>query len=197
MWLWEMIKLGIWITIGIFVISIVVSVMKARQTERRATELEARVRSKSSKYQGMPSLRGESLVLMMHPQDRTAMIATGDGRTKELPFSAFLSAGIKEDGHAVTDTRRSGTLARAAIGGVISGGTGAIIGALTAKQVSTTREIVTHISIDVTTNDPEFSLLSWTTFAPIIGVEKMQPVEVEMQSKNAVALYNQLAPLFI
>ncbi|MCG3267354.1 hypothetical protein [Yoonia sp. I 8.24] len=68
----------------------------------------------------------QGLVLMMHPQDRTAMIATGDGRTKELPFSAFLSAEIKEDGHAVTDTRRSGTLGRAAIGGVISGGTGAI-----------------------------------------------------------------------
>ncbi|GAA6198708.1 hypothetical protein NBRC116598_41530 [Pseudophaeobacter arcticus] len=196
MWLWEMIKLGIWITIGIFVIAIVVTVVKARQTERRATELEARVRSKSSKYQGMPSLRGDSLVLMMHPQDRTAMIATGDGRTKELPFSAFLSAEIKEDGHAVTDTQRSGTLGRAAIGGVISGGTGAIIGALTAKQISTTREIVTHISIDVTTTDPEFPLLSWTIFAPVFGVEKMQPVEVEMQRKNAVALYNQLAPLF-
>ena len=196
MWLWEMVKLGFWITVGIVVITVVVSMMKARQTERRATELETRVKSKSRKYQGMPSLRGDGLVLMMHPQDRTAMIATGDGRTKELPFSAFISAEIKEDGHAVTDTRRSGTLGRAAIGGVISGGTGAIIGALTAKQIATTREIVTHISIEVTTSDPEFPLLSWTTFAPLIAVEKMQPAEVDLQRKNAVALYNQLAPLF-
>lgn len=196
MWLWEMIKLGFWITVGIVVVTVVVSMMKAGQTERRATELETRVKSKSRKYHGMPSLRGDGLVLMMHPQDRTAMIATGDGRTKELPFSAFLSAEIKEDGHAVTDTRRSGTLGRAAIGGMISGGTGAIIGALTAKQIATTREIVTHISIEVATSDPEFPLLSWTTFAPLIAVEKMQPAEVELQRKNAVALYNQLAPLF-
>ncbi len=196
MWLWEMIKLGFWITVGIVVTTIVVSMMKAGQTERRATELETRVRSKSRKYQGMPSLRGDGLVLMMHPQDRTAMIATGDGRTKELPFSAFLSAEIKEDGHAVTDTRRSGTLGRAAIGGIISGGTGAIIGALTAKQIATTREIVTHISIDVTTSDPEFPLLSWTTFSPVIGVNQMQRSEVELQRNNAVAFYNQLAPLF-
>ena len=196
MWLWEFIKIAFWGALGIFAISFVVIMYTSGRKDRRAAELEQHAAWKNKKYQGMPAIRGDGLVLMMHPRDRTALIVTGNGRTKELPFSAFLNAEIKEDGHAVTETRRSGTLGRAAIGGVISGGTGAIIGALTAKQIATTREIVTHISIDVTTSDPEFPLLSWTIFAPVIGVNQMQHFEVELQRKNAVAFYNQLAPLF-
>lgn len=196
MYFLAMFKGFLWIAGGLFVVIYGYLCWIDSQRNKRAQELEELAERKSRKYRGMPSVRGDGLVLMMHPRDRTAMIVLADGRTKELPFSAFQDAQINEDGNTVFDTKRQGVLGRAAIGGVISGGAGAVIGALTARQITSPREIVTRISIDVTTNDPEFAFLSWITFAPVVGVSQMQPAEVMIQRQNAVSFYNQLAPIF-
>lgn len=51
-----------------------------------------------------------------------------------VPFSAVISSSVEENGDVITSTSRGGQLARAAVGGVLLGGVGAVVGALTASQ---------------------------------------------------------------
>jgi ribosomal protein L37E/uncharacterized membrane protein len=70
---------------------------------------------------------------------------------KVYSYRDLLEVEVLEDGETVTKTSRSSQIGGALIGGLIAGGTGAIIGGLSGKQ--TTNEEVKKISLKILVND--------------------------------------------
>lgn len=68
-----------------------------------------------------------------------------------IPFKDILSVEIIEDGVSVTRTSRSSQLGGALVGGVLSGGVGAIIGGASGSK--TTTENIKQINLLITVND--------------------------------------------
>ncbi|MDB5658027.1 MAG: hypothetical protein JWS10_642 [Cypionkella sp.] len=147
-------------------------------------------------YQNMPLVKGDTLVLMMDTHRRTALLGTGSGVAKEIPFDSFVSAEILTDGQSLTETKRSGMLGRAVVGGAIGGGVGAVIGAISAGSFQRATHNITSISVFVTTSDAQFPYITWNIFQPHGVMQDLKPHEVWPHMMDATALYNQLAPVF-
>ena len=189
------------IAAGILIVLIVGCTMFAEtgrqhQIDQAATNLLGRAVKKFPNYAGRHAICGDALILVLDEERRTTLVANADGVAKEIPFSKFESIEILEDGHTVAETRKKGVLTRAAVGGALTGGVGAVIGAVSAGSVTTQKEIVTNITVTVSTSDSSFPTLSWCTFAPKFGLEHMTAFEVKAQRENARAFANQFSPIF-
>lgn len=178
--------------IGVFVSQ---SEREAR-IQQSAQSLVERAISKFPSFKGKPAILGDALVLIIDSEREVTLVATGDGRAKEIPFSSFLGIEILEDGHSIAETRRKGTLGRTAVGGLLGGGVGAVIGAVSAGSVTKQKEIISNITISIATCDTSFPQLAWCTFAPQFGLEHMNAMEVELQRKLARQFAQQFAPIF-
>ncbi|UNK19286.1 hypothetical protein MNQ98_04405 [Paenibacillus sp. N3/727] len=75
------------------------------------------------------------------------------GRVKVYSYKDLVRSEIVEDGHSVTTTSRASQLGGAILGGMVAGGAGAMIGALTGRK-STSSE-VKNITLQVTLDDIE------------------------------------------
>lgn len=167
-----------------------------RVVREAADNLMERALARFPGYANKPCIAGNTLILIMDESRDVALVASADGLAKEIPFGDFVGVRILEDGHSVAETKRKGVLPRAVVGGMVSGGAGAVIGALSAGSQTVTREIVTNITVVATTNDPTFPTLSWCLFNPVIGVEHMQAAEVQMQRMAARNFLARFQPLF-
>ncbi|OBU50141.1 hypothetical protein [Stenotrophomonas maltophilia] len=67
-----------------------------------------------------------------------------------IPYSAVMSADVEEDGTVVSSASRGSQLAGAAVGGVLLGGVGAVVGAMTGsrKETRTVQRVVLKIGIE-------------------------------------------------
>ncbi|WP_152984238.1 hypothetical protein [Stenotrophomonas nitritireducens] len=94
---------------------------------------------------GIPELSGD--YIRVGEDGRTALVIdesrlkialvyrSGEGIFHRLlSYGDVISAQIHEDGFVVTSTSRASQLAGAAVGGVLLGGVGAVVGAVTGKQ---------------------------------------------------------------
>lgn len=68
-----------------------------------------------------------------------------------LPFSSIATSEVFEDGHTISSTSRASQLAGVAVGGVLLGGVGAIVGGLSGKSKSV--EKVSRIELRLTVDD--------------------------------------------
>ena len=78
-------------------------------------------------------------------------INSGNFSHKVLAFDDILGAELFEDGNSITKTVKSSQIARAAVGGVLLGGVGLVVGGLSGKQVH--HEKVKRIELRLTVND--------------------------------------------
>lgn len=79
------------------------------------------------------------------------------GKIKKYPYSAILSCEVIEDGE--TTYRKSSTVGRAIVGGLIAGGAGAIVGGLSGKNKE--NKEIKHLDLKVVikdTNNPSFKI---------------------------------------
>lgn len=70
-----------------------------------------------------------------------------------VSYKDLISSEIFQDGETITSSVRSGDLTNAAIGGLIFGGSGAIVGSLASKTKFSNTEMVNKISLRLTVND--------------------------------------------
>ncbi len=78
--------------------------------------------------------------------------------TKIIPYSKILSSKIIEDGETITNatTKTTSMAGRALVGGLLFGGVGAIIGGVTAKGTSKTRNTIKKLEIEIILDDPSY-----------------------------------------
>lgn len=86
---------------------------------------------------------------------------------KKRPFSSLLESEVVEDGITVTKTARGSQLAGAAIGGVLAGGTGAVIGGLSGTKEGV--EVVSSVDLKLLFNDMENPVEIIRFFSPMIN----------------------------
>ncbi|WP_368900869.1 hypothetical protein [Oceanobacillus oncorhynchi] len=84
---------------------------------------------------------------------------------KKRPFSSLLESEIIEDGVTVTKTSRGSQLAGSAVGGVLAGGAGAIIGGLSGQRQGT--EEVSSVGLKLLFNDMDNPVEIVRFFAPL------------------------------
>jgi hypothetical protein len=87
-------------------------------------------------------------------QNRKACLTTyayGNLNHKIIDYRDILEAEILEDGHTVTKTSRTSQAASALIGGVLFGGVGAVVGALTGS--SSTKSKIKRVDLKIIVND--------------------------------------------
>lgn len=68
-----------------------------------------------------------------------------------IPFSAVISSSVEEDGGTISSTSRGGQIAGAAVGGVLLGGVGAVVGALTASRTQKRR--INSVALKIVVDD--------------------------------------------
>lgn len=92
-------------------------------------------------------------------------------KSKIYPFSDVIESEIKIDNQPVLKTSRSSQLAGAAVGGVIAGGVGAIIGGLSGDKIK--NEYIKNIDLCVKVNDFNTPLFKINFLSNIneIGIE--------------------------
>lgn len=80
-------------------------------------------------------------------------------RHRIISYKDLLSVELIQDGHSISKTSRTSQVGNALLGGVLLGGVGAVIGALT--SASTTKGLVTNLKLEIVVNDensPVFSV---------------------------------------
>ena len=199
----ELIKLALWVVGVTFVIALIWAILqqKAESDRNEAVQLAAnglqdRMLRKFPDYFGRPFIGGDTLAMIINEKKRMALVTNQDGVAKEIPFSSFRSIEIQTNGVTTTQTTRKGGITRALAGGVLLGGAGAIVGALTAQQLQTTSERVSSIAVSLTTDDPHFPVLTWFIFRPIGVMTDLADYELTPHMINATRFYNQFAPIF-
>ncbi len=195
-YMFTLIKFSVLAMIAIAVLYIIFEFSRQNRIQASAENLVDRALNKFPTYRNKPAVLGEELVLLMDESKQTALVATAEGNAKEIPFADFTGIEVLEDGHTVSETRRKGTLGRAAAGGLLAGGVGAVLGAVSAGSETRHKEVVSNITVAVRTEDASFPVLAWCTFAPTIGLEHMSDVEVQMQRRAANDFAAQFAPIF-
>jgi hypothetical protein len=134
---------------AIWIISAVNSA-KRRNESKISAEKDFTVTWKHVGADGLTSLaidetRMELLFVDRQPKSR-------DLRTRRLSYRALLSSEVVEDGETITKTSRSSQLGGALVGGVLFGGAGAIVGALTGSKRSAQK--VRKVELRIVLNDP-------------------------------------------
>jgi len=167
----------------------------AKEVDRQSEDLMERAFKAFPNYRGKPTVAGNTLALVID-EDRRTTLLVADGFAKEMPFDKILSADIVTDGNSVTNVKKSGVMGRVVVGGLLGGGAGAVIGAVTAKSVQKSVSVVTSIDLVVQTEDPEFPLLSWNFFSPSGLMQDIKSYEMWIYIQPAVESYNVLAPVF-
>lgn len=167
-----------------------------RQVQQNAEHLIDRALAAFPDYRGKPAVMGDSLVLLIDDAKQATLVASAAGQAKEIPFSDFEAIEILEDGFSVAQTRKMGTIGRAAVGGLVAGGVGAVIGAVSAGSETIQREVVTNITVKVSTKDTSFPQLSWCTYAAQAFVENMNKAEVDLARAAARQFAQQFTPIF-
>ncbi|MEM7058967.1 MAG: hypothetical protein AAF557_15370 [Pseudomonadota bacterium] len=180
----------------VFVGLLVLTYAKDWVVNNSAKSLLSRALKKFPEFGGQPVIKGAELILVVDEARQTTLVATSDGAAKEIPFSSYERIKILEDGHTVSETRRTGTLARAAVGGLVAGGAGAIVGGLSAGSVTNNREIVTNITVAVLTSDKSFPMLAWRTYSPTFAVDQLTPADAQLARLNAQNFAQQFTPIF-
>lgn len=139
---------------------------KAREIERRKREEEDRVREVAAKKQTIKEKRdrespGFSKAVVFHSrwlmEDDAIIFFPNKGRiairemaaTKEYELEKILEFEVLEGGFSIA----KGGLGRAVVGGLLLGGTGAVVGAVTGGKKS--KDVVTSLQLKLTLNDPE------------------------------------------
>ncbi len=184
------------IIVAVFVVVFRAQAKQQRQVQQNAEHLMDRALAAFPEYRGKPVVMGDSLVLLIDDAKQATLVANAAGQAKEIPFSDFEAIEILEDGFSVAQTRKTGTIGRAAVGGLVAGGVGAVIGAVSAGSETTQREVVTNITVQVTTKDTSFPQLSWCTFAAQAFVENMNKTEVDLARAAARQFAQQFTPIF-
>lgn len=98
-----------------------------------------------------PIYEGRSRSLFVHGPSRTALAISTGGNTIEIPFSDITKIEIMQEKKksTVTKTKRKGTITRAVVGGALTGGVGAVVGAISAPTESKTHTTTQIVSTDV------------------------------------------------
>lgn len=97
------------------------------------------------------------------------------GRIRKFPYSSILSCEILEDG--VTTYKKTSTVGRAIVGGVLAGGAGAIVGGLSGKNVKN-KEV---ISLDL-------RIVIKDTYRPSFTISFFDAYEETHQTKKAIKI---------
>ncbi len=178
------------------VFSVISQNASSKKIEEAADNLEMKALRKFPDYQGRPAVRGAQLVLIMNTDKRKALVVSGQGFAKEIPFEKFTEAEIITDGHTIAETKRKGAVGRALVGGILTGGAGAVVGALTAKSISTSNRRITAIDVTLLSNDEQFPKLQWSVFSPGMVLQSLDQMEAEHYLSEAAAIYNSFSPIF-
>ena len=78
----------------------------------------------------------KSCIMLDEEHKKVCFIFTESNSTETYDYKDILESEIMEDGKTITNTSRSSQLGGAIIGGVLAGGTGAVIGGLSGKKSS-------------------------------------------------------------
>lgn len=187
---------GIVVAVGCVWFQMSMERKKARKVDNAAADITKRALAKFPAYEGCLAVDGEAHCLFINESTRMTLVAT-PAFAKEIPFDDYIAANIITGGATAVETRKSGVAGRVIAGGLIGGGAGAVVGALTAKSVQDHVSTTSSISLSVETTDPAFQEFGWTFFTPVGLMRDLQPHEVWIYMQNATAAYNRLAPLFV
>ncbi|SOC43413.1 SHOCT domain-containing protein [Ureibacillus acetophenoni] len=102
----------------------------------------------SQKYQ---SYDLESTILLDEERKKVCFLFAKNNTTEIYDYKDILESEIIEDGKTITSTSRSSQLGGAIIGGVLAGGTGAVIGGLSGKKTS--EQEINKIDLKVIVNN--------------------------------------------
>lgn len=93
--------------------------------------------------------------------------------TKLIPYSHVLSSKIIEDGETITNasTKTTSMAGRALVGGLLFGGVGAIIGGVTAKSSSKSKNTLKKLELEMIIDDPSYPVHRINFFNMDSGVE--------------------------
>ncbi|WP_367846554.1 hypothetical protein [Rhodoferax sp. WC2427] len=115
----------------------------------------------------------ESGILLDHQGGTILVFDTFGKRLSVLPESALLACDVMEDGNTVSTltTSRSSQLVGAAVGGLVFGGVGAVVGALSGKKKSISRNDLSEISLRLTVADrisPSYRITLFKVAKPVL-----------------------------
>jgi hypothetical protein len=103
--------------------------------------------------------------------DDSKQIAVKKGKIKKYPFSDILSCEVIEDG--MTTYKKTNTIGRAILGGVIAGGAGAIVGGLSGESKKNSEIKTLEFKIifkDI--NNPDFKIKFFDAWEETLGTKK-------------------------
>ena len=121
---------------------------------RPTRRLLSAVRKKHPDFTPSKSIQGvgKDSGLLLDEKKRSVVLYGSEG-SGIFGYQKMIRSEIVEDGNSVTSTVRSSQLLRAAVGGALFGGVGAVAGAVTGK--TRTQNEISTVLLVVTVNDPQ------------------------------------------
>ena len=129
---------------------------KQEQEQKQIEDKQKRMYEKLESIDGFQTSKSlasidNNLIVAIDNNSKQVAFVDLSENVKVYSYRDLLEVEVLEDGETVTKTSRSSQIGGALIGGLIAGGTGAIIGGLSGKQ--TTNEEVKKISLKILVND--------------------------------------------
>lgn len=121
-------------------------------------------------------LEFDDKIVALNKEKQELYILFDNELDKIIKFNSIIECQIIENSNVMD----SGGIGRALVGGMIAGGTGAIVGATTRKS----KNIVSNLSIRVVTNDIEDSLYNLVIIADSIDTNKILEADFYKQAIN-------------
>lgn len=160
----------------IFLLAVVGGVWYNIDKQKERKELTDQLTSELARLDGFSSTKkliGPWGLVALDNASKQIAFKEGSGSIRKYTYSDIIGCEVIEDGE--TTYRKSGTLGRAVVGGIIAGGAGAIIGGVTAKG---------HESKEVKTVD--FKLLLRDTNNPSFRIRFFDAWEETARTKKSV-----------
>lgn len=128
--------IGFWGLLGFILLTFVISaIWSGKEAEKERKEKRNKLSEELEHLEGFSptkKLISPWGLIAIDNKSKQIAIREASGRISKYPYSAILSCEVIEDG--VTTYKKSSSVGRAIVGGVIAGGAGAIIGGLSGKD---------------------------------------------------------------
>jgi len=138
-----------WIVIVIFIVIVVVGVFTKLMEEKKRGDIISNLTdfSAADKYIS----QGPGVSVALDTQRKKVCFLDKNNKPAFYNFADILTSEIDIDGETVLKQSVTGTLGRAIVGGVLTGGIGVLVGGLTASKKQ--KDKIKSINLKITVND--------------------------------------------
>lgn len=173
------------------------SMSKSVEETRRSIEsLQNRMTEKFPGYRDLTAVGDKDTLAIINERNRSVLIGFSDGVAKEFAFDDFTGIELLTDEYAAATTKRGDGVGRAIVGGIVAGGVGAVVGALTTKSVQESINMVSSVGVAVTTRDEKLPRIYWRFYPLDQSKDPIKADSADFILVAATRFYNHWEPVF-